>query len=278
MDAVGAKFGQLELAMRCLAAIAENSPEAVAAFSLDGALVYSNSTWARVHGYQKSRELVGKPIGVFQPQEGAEPRFAALLEEVKSKGRLTGVMEHKRADGTKFSTETTLVRYKDGNGEIAGLIAFMLATNKPESAGQYQGDLQREIEKYRLELSRREEELVATERHLTEQLTARDKAERQSLQNKQELEQLRGKLSQVEGLLKEEQSHRTEMMQSYEKKLAELMETNRRLREEVKEFKHREVEFFDDIVSDKGTSPRVDGLDPEALQALSEMAKKYVHA
>jgi PAS domain S-box-containing protein len=272
MDGIGTKFRQLETAMRCLSAIVENSQESVAVVGLDGELLYANPAWAKMHGYQASRELVGRHIRVFLEQ--AESGTAALIEQVRHTGRLTKIVGHRRADGTTFSSEMILVGFRDGVGRTAGFIAFVAepakgknTSGQPEVAGPDRENRQ---------LKQEAGELLAVKQQLSEQFNARARTEQQLKKCQQELEFLVGELSQARELLKQEQKKYTEQMQTVRRQLSQLKEENKRLNDEIAELKHQEVEYLDDIANEKGEVNPVRGLDTEELKALSEMAKKYV--
>ncbi len=278
MDGIGANFRRLELVTRCLTAIAENASEAVSVFSLDGILLYANSAWAKMHGYETSRGLTGKHISVFNVQVQMGTELNEFLEEVKKRGRLTGPMEHKKSDGTKFTATTTLVKFKDGAGKAAGFVVFASEARKSEGAGQDKDVLQGEIEKYRIELKKKSAEIQAAERRFAEHLAARVKAEQELDLCQHELENLKGELSQTRELLKCEEARHAEVTKSHTEEIAVLKQTSERLHNEIAELKHREVEYLDDILDDEDSNGPSRGLDTEELKALSAMARKYVQA
>jgi PAS domain S-box-containing protein len=284
MDGIGAKFRQLETAMRCLSAIVENSSEAVAVIGLDGGLLYANPQWARIHGFQTSLEFTHRHISAFTEQKESET--GSFIRQAVSSGRLTRFVAHRRADGTKFPAELTLVVLRNESGKAIGLVAFVCPTkgskDAPGSPGQSRQD-EDETNNRRTggdglghPLRDLSGELMAVRQQLSEQYNARAGTEQQLKKCQQEIEFLVGELSQAKGTLKQEQKKYAEQMQNYRHQMSGLKDENNRLKEEIAERKHQEVEYLDDISDQKGAVPPVRGLDTQELKQLSEMAKKYI--
>lgn len=135
MGAMGTRNSQIGWALRCLAAMAEHSSEAVAVADVEGTLRFANSAWAEMHGYEGRRELVGRKISEFHTQHQMKTDITGFIEEVKRRGQLAGPVGHMRRDGVPFATETRMTAVRDEMGRPIALVIFVKDASE-HGAGQ----------------------------------------------------------------------------------------------------------------------------------------------
>lgn len=110
-----------EREIRLLSSVVRQTSEAIAVFDLEGKLVFANSAWTEVHGYE-AKELIGKDVSIFIKN----PEIARLFEEkVRSKGSVRARIVHIRKDGSAFPTLATLTILKDERGEPTGMVRIV---------------------------------------------------------------------------------------------------------------------------------------------------------
>ena len=124
MDSIIAANKQAEQTRWYLTVIAEQTKEAIIVADFSGAIQFVNTAWATMHGYENSKELIGKQINVFHTKEQMKTDVIPFIEEVKHRGQLAGPLEHVRRNGTPFPTEMLMVLLKDRMGKALGLIGF----------------------------------------------------------------------------------------------------------------------------------------------------------
>lgn len=124
MDNMVAEIRRTDYTLRHLIMIAEHAIDGIAVIDLNGILRFVNTAWARMHGYDSSNELVGKPISRFHTEEQMKADVFDFIEETKHRGRLEGPIEHARKDGTVFHTRTKMAAVRDEMGRTVGLVVF----------------------------------------------------------------------------------------------------------------------------------------------------------
>lgn len=107
-----------------LVKIAESAPDGIAIFNLDGTTLFVNTAWANMHGYNSTEELVDNNINIFHTDEQMKADIYPIIDEVKHRGRLSGMVEHVRKDGTTFPTDMKMTIVNDDNGTPIALIIF----------------------------------------------------------------------------------------------------------------------------------------------------------
>jgi len=124
MDNMVAEIRRTDYTLRHLIMIAEHALDGIAIIDLNGILRFVNTAWARMHGYDSSNELVGKPISQFHTEEQMKADVFDFIEETEHRGRLEGPIEHAQKDGTVFPTRTKMAAVRDEMGRTVGLVVF----------------------------------------------------------------------------------------------------------------------------------------------------------
>jgi len=115
---------QVGQTLRCLTTIAEQSNEGIVVADLEGSLWFVNEAWAKIHGYEKKDELIGKQLNIFHTEEQMESDVIPSLEKIKDGGQIEGTFEHIKSDGTLFPAQTKMILAEDEAGKASGLIIF----------------------------------------------------------------------------------------------------------------------------------------------------------
>lgn len=106
-----------EKELRLLSSVVQQTSEAIAVFDMERKIVFANSAWAEMHGYE-AEELTEKDVSIFYKK----PEIVGLFEErVRSKGFMRGRIVHVRKDGSVFPALTTLTLLKDERGKPTGI-------------------------------------------------------------------------------------------------------------------------------------------------------------
>jgi capsular exopolysaccharide synthesis family protein len=127
---------QVKQILRNLAAIGVQAPGGLAITDIGMTVRFVNPMWAAMHGYNTTDELVGKHISIFHTKDQMETDVIPLMEEVKHRDQLTGLVEHIRSEGTVFVTNTRIISAKDEDGNVIAFVVFAMDTTKNNSGYQ----------------------------------------------------------------------------------------------------------------------------------------------
>ena len=108
-----------------LSSAVAQSFDGIAVASLNSRLLYVNSAWAAMHGYDSAEELIGQSIFVQHTQEQTEKYVLPFIQVVKEKGKNTGEMHHVRKDGTPFITLMTTTLLKDDREKPVAILGII---------------------------------------------------------------------------------------------------------------------------------------------------------
>jgi len=276
--------------------IADRAQEAIAVFDADGVLHYANSSWLKMHGYAHTNEILGKKIAVFHSKEQFAADVLPLLQEIINRGQISGPVGHMHKSGTVVSTNTTMVALKDAAGAVRAIIVYAIDTTEQERLNGEIRNLKVEAEKRMSDLTSTASRLQdrAKELEMVENLLRARGAELESI-NKQlwqymsEREQLQEQLQNLRTVLAEKEKEITNLVNQIERQRVEQAKQEHRwktqyasltdaigkLREDIVEMRHQEVEFLDGIDEYPKSVGAKSKLDPEQLKQLSSMAKKF---
>ncbi len=95
------------------ACIIEHLAEGIAVATSDGILLFVNTAWARMHGYENPEALIGRSFKIFHTRDQLKTEVLPFNEEVLRKGRHAAEICHKRRDGTLFPAEMNVSMMKD---------------------------------------------------------------------------------------------------------------------------------------------------------------------
>ena len=99
-----------------LSTVVEQSFDGMAIASLKGDLLFVNNAWAKMHGFIKAGELIGKHLSVFHSKKQLTDDVEPFNRIVLEKGHHRGEVGHIRKDGTVFPTQMTSTLLRDEKG------------------------------------------------------------------------------------------------------------------------------------------------------------------
>jgi len=225
-----AGYRQVEQLLRHLAMITEQAGEGIIVTDLEGSLRFVNTTWARMHGYGSSSELVGKHISLFHTKEQIKDSMIPFTKAAKSKGRCSGQAGHVRRDGTTFQTQMKMTVVNDKSDKAIGFMVLVTDITKhrqlEESLRQgvkQAGELREQIEQLRHQINEHEQAEERLTQQAAESASANEQLRHQINENEQAGETLRQSTPQAKEL-EEETAPPLD-----DKKLKELSEMAKRL-------------------------------------------------
>lgn len=118
-------------------AIIENSYELIALANIkDGLIIYINPAGARLLGYEKPEEIIGKPVSHFYTLEAIARIKNKILPRVFKQGVWRTETQLRRLDGTLVPVDQTLFAIPDKQGQpqtIAGIISDITERKRAET-------------------------------------------------------------------------------------------------------------------------------------------------
>jgi len=163
----------------------EQSSEGIGIADLNHKIMYANSAWAEMHGYNSPEELIGKSINIFHNQDQIEKAVKPFIQIVYEKGQNSGEMDHIRKDGTPFPTKMTTTLLKNTRGKPIAILGIALDITERKNAEaelrQHRDHLEELVEK-------RTSELEQKTIHLEESNIALKVLLKQREQDKKEIE------------------------------------------------------------------------------------------
>jgi len=205
-----------------LSSAVEQSSEGIGIADLNHKIIYVNSAWAEMHGYDSPEELIGKSISIFHNQEQMEKAVKPFIQVVYAKGQNSGEMDHIRKDGMPFPTKMTTTLLKNTQGKPTAILGIALDITESKKAAeelrQHRDHLEELVEK-------RTSELEQKTIHLEESNIALKILLKQREQDKKEIED--NLLNNVEKLvIPYLEKIKTKMTGLEEKAYLEIIESN----------------------------------------------------
>jgi PAS domain S-box-containing protein len=123
---------QAEEEIKMLSTVVEQSTEGIAIANLGGNLTFINEAWCKMHGYESSKELLGKNLAIFHNQEQMENEVKPFNEKAIELGAFSGEVGHITRDGKPFPTlmTTTVLKNKEGKPYAMTGIAMDITERK----------------------------------------------------------------------------------------------------------------------------------------------------
>ncbi len=280
----------------CFSIIADRTLEAIAVIDMNGVVHYANAAWVRMHGYEHRSEVVGKQISAFHNKEQISGEVLTFLREVVRRGQISGPIRHMHKDGTEIPTHTAMVALKDETGKRRGVIIFAMDISKLEQLKEDVSGLKREAHKRTAELAlaakslekqanlpetaentpgARGIKLPAVNKQLWQYISEMEQIQKQCNVLRAELAEKEKQGAEITSQLQRQKTEHTRLEQQWKKQYNEMTYSIDRLRQEVGEMKHHEVEYLEDIDMDAELIGETGGMNREQLRELSDMAKKF---
>ncbi len=115
------EFKYAESESKRFSSILESIGEGVITTDLAGYITYANKAWANIHGFSQS-ELTGKHQSIFYSPEQLKNDVLPFNEIVLRKGKHSGEVGHRHANGAEFFTYMTTALKRDKAGRPEGYI------------------------------------------------------------------------------------------------------------------------------------------------------------
>lgn len=207
--------GYSELSNALLAAIIDNSNDAIISKDLNGIISSWNDSAERIFGYTAT-EAIGQSITLIIPDErlDEEKKILNRLKRGERVDHFETIREHK--DGTKLNISLNISPIKDSEGRIVGASKIARDITKRKEAEANLISYQEQLRSLASKLSKAEEQErlhLATELHDNlGQLLSMSKMKLNQLGQKSFPESLRPELDELEDLINEANSYTRELM------------------------------------------------------------------
>jgi PAS domain S-box-containing protein len=282
----------------CFPVIADRAQEAIAVLDTNGVLHYANAAWIKMHGYTHLNEVVGKKITAFHNKEQLSRDVLPFLQEIGNRRQISGSVGHMHKNGTLVPTNTTMVALKDETGRIRAVVVYAIDTTATEKLNEEIRILKLEAEKrmseltltaLRLEerakelemvenlLSSRGAELSAINKQLWQYMSEREQSQEQLQALRAALADKEKEVSELSSRLQQQRAEQTRQETQWKTQYGSLTNAIDKLRQDVVEMKHQEVEFLDGIDEYSQPFGAKSKLDQEQLKQISSMAKKFAN-
>ena len=119
-----------------MAAIVENSNDAIIGKTLDGTITSWNPAAARMFGYS-GKEIVGKPVGLLIPEDRGSEMISILAKISAGKSVTNYETARQRKDGTPITVSLTTSPHRDDKGAVVGASEIYRDVTELKHAAQY---------------------------------------------------------------------------------------------------------------------------------------------
>lgn len=106
-----------ELNLRRLATVIEQSTENIAITDINGNIIYVNPSFEQCTGY-KSRDILGNTFKKLKSNKTPSSTYEEIWASISTKNSWSGTFINKKADGTLYNEEKTIIPIRNENGEI----------------------------------------------------------------------------------------------------------------------------------------------------------------
>lgn len=100
----------------------QQSSEGIVIANMSGRIMFVNTSWAKMHGYEKS-ELMDKNLNIVLNAKQIE-EFKVIEKSLLSRGSWNGEINHLRKDDSVFPTLTTLNPLRDAGERCVGTLSI----------------------------------------------------------------------------------------------------------------------------------------------------------
>ena len=114
---------RMEAEIRLLSLAVEQSVDGILVCNLEGAVVFANRAWARLHAFDSAEDLIDRHMYRFHPDDEAM-RLQDVLQEVLAEGSWSGEVRHLRKDGSTFLSLYMCTRLRDKTGRNIGYVVI----------------------------------------------------------------------------------------------------------------------------------------------------------
>lgn len=236
--------------LRHLGMFTQLTDEGIATFDLKGTIHFVNRAWAKMHGYKKSDELLGKKINHFHTKEQMKSDVIPFMEETKSKGSATGAIEHVRKDGSTFPTQMKTSLLRDEKGQANGLIVIITDITEHKrleestaGSSKQEKELKEQIEQLQHQIGEHQQAEENLKQEAAKLTAANEQLQRQTGSHDQaeaSLKQQAAELTSANKQLQQQIAEQEKAKEDLKQQAAELTAVNEQLQHQIAE--HKQVE------------------------------------
>lgn len=125
-----------EKTVRMLQSAIEQLSEGLVVLNQEGVIIFANNAIAKMHGYEKPAEIIGKLISIFHTPEQMTHEVLPLRKKITEFGAYQAEVGHMRKDGSVFPTFMSTIIFKDKKGNIAGRVATITDLSKQKETNE----------------------------------------------------------------------------------------------------------------------------------------------
>jgi PAS domain S-box-containing protein len=144
----------------------QQSSEGIVITNMSGRIIFVNSSWAKMHGYEKD-ELIGKNLDIVLNAEQIKG-FKVIDESLLSKGSWDGEINHLKKDYSVFPTLSTISLLRDAEGKCVGTLSICRDITErkemQEKLEKYSQHLEELVDMKTIQLREANEKLLKSER------------------------------------------------------------------------------------------------------------------
>jgi len=223
MGDITALHEQLKQELRFLAVLADQAGEGIVIIDLAGTVRFVNTAWVEMHGYKITDRLVGKHISAFYTKEKMETEIALFIKDAQQGGKLAGLAEHLRIDGTVFPTKIRMITVKDEQGGLVGLIIYVRDITKQKQTEDATREDRQQLEQH---MAQQIAKLTEAGEKLQQEITKRKKLE-------QRLRKQASKLTAANKQIKQTSGEHVKITQHLSEQRSQLKAIERKLQQEI---------------------------------------------
>jgi PAS domain S-box-containing protein len=116
---------RLKQILRHIGMVTEQADEGMALVDSRGTVCFVNGPWARMHGFKRGPEVLGKKLRDIYSQEQMDKDISPFIDQAKRAGSFTGRMEFVRPQGTTIAMRMKMVIFRDPVDQVKGLVFFV---------------------------------------------------------------------------------------------------------------------------------------------------------
>ncbi len=105
-----------------LSSAVEQSNDGIVICDLEENLIYTNNSFAKMHGYSPKEIIKMKVLDLHNDEQKKEVK--KKLQQIRTKGEWIGELYHTKKDGTVFPTQMSITLLKDDKGKVTSMLAI----------------------------------------------------------------------------------------------------------------------------------------------------------
>jgi len=137
-----AGYDGLQQFLRHMGTLTQLLDEGVLILDLKDTVHFVNTAWARMHGYNTGKELLGSQLRSFHSPDQMKGQVSAVMAQARRTGTAEAELARTRRDGTVFVTRTRVKLLLDKHNKPVGYLLIAAPTPQPAADAQQTLDSQ----------------------------------------------------------------------------------------------------------------------------------------